>query len=105
MGKGEEDRLPTELSVRPAPEGSIMLTNWSELIGTIGRGKGRQKKRGKALGSPVKSLSHQLERAQLAIAELYQDNRELRIQFMVKNQEVSVLQGHEGSKVWLQRWL
>jgi hypothetical protein len=40
-GKGEEDHLPAELSVRPAPEGSAMLTNWSEPVGTTGRGSGR----------------------------------------------------------------
>jgi hypothetical protein len=41
MGKGEEDRLSTEMSVRPTPEGSVILTNWSEMVGTTGRGSGR----------------------------------------------------------------
>jgi hypothetical protein len=59
----------------------------------------------KALGPPVKSSIQQLEQAQLAIAELYQENRELWRQLAVKNQEVSVSQGHGGSTVWLQRQL
>jgi hypothetical protein len=54
-GKGEEDRLLTELSVRPALEGSVMLTNWSDPVGTTGRGSRRQKEREKALSSPVES--------------------------------------------------
>jgi hypothetical protein len=40
-GKGEEDCLPAELSVHPATEGSTMLTNWSEPVGTTSRGSGR----------------------------------------------------------------
>jgi hypothetical protein len=40
-GKGEEACLPTDLSVRLAPEGSAMVTNWSEPIGTTGIGRGR----------------------------------------------------------------
>jgi hypothetical protein len=100
-GKGEEDRLPTELSVRPAPEGSVMLTNWSEPVGTTGRGSRRQKEREKAPGSPVESPTQQLERAQLAIVELYQENRELWSQLAEKNREVSVSWDREGSTAWL----
>jgi hypothetical protein len=41
LEKREEDHLPAELSVCPAIEGSAMLTNWSEPVGTTGRGGGR----------------------------------------------------------------
>jgi hypothetical protein len=63
------------------------------------------KGKGKSTSLPVESPAQQLERAQLAIAELYQENRELQSQLAAKNREVSVSQGHEGSTVWLQRRL
>jgi hypothetical protein len=66
---------------------------------------GDERKGKKHQGSPVESPTQQLERAQLAIVELYQENRELQSQLAVKNREVSVSQGHEGSTVWLQRRL
>jgi hypothetical protein len=39
-GKREEDCLPAELSVHPTAEGSTMLTNWSEPMGTTSKGSG-----------------------------------------------------------------
>jgi hypothetical protein len=39
--KREEDHLPAEPSICPTIEGSVMLTNWSEPVGTTGRGGGR----------------------------------------------------------------
>jgi hypothetical protein len=62
-------------------------------------------RRTETLGSNVGSPNQQLEQAQLAIAELYQENRELRRQLVVKNQEVSTPQGCEGSTNWLKRQL
>jgi hypothetical protein len=41
----------------------------------------------------------------LAIAELYQENRELRRQLAVKTMEVSASQGYEGNMMWLKRHL
>jgi hypothetical protein len=46
MGKGQEDRLPAELSVCLALEGYAMLTNWSEPVGTTSRGR-RDERKGK----------------------------------------------------------
>jgi hypothetical protein len=40
-GKREEYYLPIELSVHPAIEESMMLTSWSEPVGTISRGSER----------------------------------------------------------------
>ena len=77
-----------------------MLTNWSKHVRAISRGSGRQKGREKAPGSPIKSPIQQLEWDQLSIAKLYQENRELQSQLSMKNQEVSVSQGHGGSVVW-----
>jgi hypothetical protein len=42
---------------------------------------------------------------QLAIAKLYQENRELRQQLAAKTLEVSTSQGHEGNMTWLKRHL
>jgi hypothetical protein len=103
--KGGEDHLPTELSAHPTAEEFTMHTTWLEPVGTTSRGSGRRKGKEKTPGSPVGSPIQQLERAQLAIAELYQENRELRRQLAVKNQEVSTPQGHEGSTDWLKRQL
>jgi hypothetical protein len=71
MEKGEEDGLPAELSIRPAVEESVRFTHWLEPVGTTGRGGGRQKGKEKASGFPVESPAQQLERAKLAIVEIY----------------------------------
>jgi hypothetical protein len=56
-------------------------------------------------GTDVREPSQQLKQAQLAIAELYQENRELRQQLAAKTLEVSASQGHEGNMTWLKRQL
>jgi hypothetical protein len=53
----------------------------------------------------VHESSQQLKQAQLAIAELYQENRELRQQLATKTLEVSTSQGREGNTTWLKRQL
>jgi hypothetical protein len=53
----------------------------------------------------VRELSQQLKQAQLAIVELYQENRELRRQLTMKTLEVSTSQGHKGNVTWLKRQL
>jgi hypothetical protein len=57
------------------------------------------------MGTNVREPSQQLKQAQLAIAELYQENRELRQQLAAKTLEVSASQGHEGNMTWLKRQL
>jgi hypothetical protein len=103
--KREETHLSAELSACPVVEEFVELPHLSELVGIIDRGDGSRKGRGKALGPHVESLIQQLERAKLAIAELYQENRELRHQLVEKYQGITSSQGHAGSMVWLQRWL
>jgi len=87
MKKGEEDHLSDELSVHRTIEESVRFTHWSEPVGTTGRGDRRRKGREKASATSVESPTHQLEQAQLAIAKIYQENKELRCQLAVKDQE------------------
>jgi hypothetical protein len=47
--------------------------------------------------------SQQLQQAKLAIAELYQENMELRQQLVTKAMKMPSMQGHEGNVAWLKR--
>jgi len=47
----------------------------------------------------------QLKQVKLVIAELYQENRELRQQLVTNTIEVLVAQGHKGNVTWLKRHL
>jgi hypothetical protein len=49
--------------------------------------------------------SQQLKQAKLAIAELYQENMELRRQLATKITKASAVRGREGNVAWLKRWL
>jgi cell shape-determining protein MreC len=53
------------------------------------------------MGTNVQDPSQQLKQMQLAIAELYQENKELRQQLATKTIEVSTMQGREGHMTWL----
>jgi hypothetical protein len=95
----------TELSAHPTAEEFIMHATWLEPVGTTSRGSGSRMRRTGVSGSNVENPNQQLEQAQLSIAELYQENRELWRQLVVQNQEVSTPPGHEGSTNWLKRQL
>jgi hypothetical protein len=49
--------------------------------------------------------SQKLKQEKQAIAELYQENRELRQQLATRTIEVSAAQGREGNVTWLKRQL
>jgi hypothetical protein len=103
--KGEEDRLSAELGVRSVVEELMRFTHWSVPVGTT-NSKGRRGKGGeRASGYLDESSVQQLEQDKLMIAELYKENRELRCQLAVKDQEILSSSGHIGSMVWLQRRL
>jgi hypothetical protein len=57
------------------------------------------------MGTNDQDPSQQLKQVKLAIAELYQENRELRQQLATKTIEVSAAQGREGNMTWLKRQL
>jgi hypothetical protein len=103
--EGEGDHPKAEPKVCPACEESVMPTDRSQLVETADKGGKRGKGRSKSSGSSIGNSTQQLEQAQIAIAELYQENTELRRQLAEKTQGVSPLQGHGGSIVWLQRQL
>jgi hypothetical protein len=67
--------------------------------------RGRIMRRTNVVGANIREPTQQLKQAQLAIAELYQENRELRQQLAAKTLEVSASQGHEGKVTWLKRQL
>jgi hypothetical protein len=66
---------------------------------------GRRMRRTDVMGANIREPTQQLKQAQLAIAELYQENKELRRQLAAKTLEVSASQGHEGNMTWLKRQL
>jgi hypothetical protein len=63
----------------------------------------RRTRRMDVMGTNDQDPSQQLKQARLAIAELYQENRELRQQLATKTIEVSTVKGHEGNVTWLKR--
>jgi hypothetical protein len=63
--------------VHPTLEEPVMPTNRSKLVKTAGKGGRRRKGRAEELRSSIKNFTQQLEQAQIAIANLYQENREL----------------------------
>jgi hypothetical protein len=87
VGGGEH--IPTVLSAHPAAEEFMMYATRSEPVETTIRGSGSRMRKTKTFGSKVGNSNQQLEQAQLAIYELYQENRELWRQLAAKNQEVS----------------
>jgi hypothetical protein len=99
--EGEGDRPKAKMSARPTLEESIMPTDHSELVGTIGKGGRRRNGRVEEPGSSIKNFTQQLEHAQFAIAELYHENKKLWCQLEAKTQRIPPPQGHAGSTVWL----
>jgi hypothetical protein len=72
-----ENQIPIESCARSVVEEFLMRAIRLEPVETTSRGSGSRMRRTEASGSNVREPSQQLEQAQLAIAELYQENREL----------------------------
>ena len=53
------------------------------------------------MGSNYQETYEHLKQEKLAIAELYQENRELRPQLATKTMEASIAQDLEGNMMWL----
>jgi hypothetical protein len=76
-----------------------------ELVGRSGHEDRNRARKGDVAGANEETPSQQLEQAKLAIAELYQENRELRRQLATKTVEASAAQSHQGNVAWLKRQL
>jgi hypothetical protein len=75
--EGEVDHPKAELSAHLTLKKSLMLTKHSGLVRTARKGGRRRNGREKASGTTIENSAQQLEQDQLAIVELYQENREL----------------------------
>jgi hypothetical protein len=100
-----ETQVPSEPRTKSVAEELLMHAIRLEPVeGTSQESWGRRR-RTDTEGTDVHEPSQQLKQAQLAIAELYQENRELRQQLAAKTLEASTSQGHEGNMTWLKRQL
>jgi hypothetical protein len=100
-----ETRVPSEPRARSAAEELLMRAIRLEPVEGTSRESWSRMRRTDVEGTDVRESSQQLKQVQLAITELYQENRELRQQLAVKTLEVSASQGHEGNVTWLKRQL
>jgi hypothetical protein len=74
-----------------------------EPAGKSSRNAGSEQGKRMSMGENEEAPSQQLKQAKLAIAELYQENRELRRQLATKTAEASAAQSHGGNMAWLKR--
>jgi hypothetical protein len=100
-----ETQIPSEPCARSTAEELLMRVIQLEPVEVTSRGSGSRTRRTDAMDTNVREPTQQLKQAQLAIVELYQENRELRRQLAAKTLEVSVSQGREGNVTWLKRQL
>jgi hypothetical protein len=82
-----------------------MRVIWLEPIEGPSRETYDRRRRTDTKGIDIRESSQQLNQAQLPIAELYQENRELRHRLEKKTFEASTSQGREGNMTWLKRQL
>jgi hypothetical protein len=100
-----ETQVPTEPCAKSVAEELLMRVIRLEPVeGTSRESWGRRRRTNTESVDVCESLQ-QLKQAQLAIAELYQQNRELRQQLAAKTLEVSASQGREGNATCLKRQL
>jgi cell shape-determining protein MreC len=80
-----------------------MRVVWLEPVEGSSRGISERRRRSGTENMEVQESSQQLKQAQLAISELYQENKELRKQLAEKTVETTTLQSPEGNVNWLKR--
>jgi hypothetical protein len=100
-----ETQVPSEPCARSVVEELLMHAIRLEPVEGTSQESGSRMRRTDAMGTNVRESTQQLKQAQLAIVELYQENRELRRQLAAKTLEVSASQGREGNVTWLKRQL
>jgi hypothetical protein len=100
-----EIQVPNKPRAKSVVEELLMRAIRLEPAEGTSRGSGSRTRRTDVMGTNVREPSQQLKQAQLVVAELYQENRELRQQLAAKTLEMSASQGHEGNVTWLKRQL
>jgi hypothetical protein len=95
--------VPNEPRARSVVEQLLMRAIQLEPVESTSRESGRRARRTNVVGTNVQEPSQQLKQAQLAIAKLYQENKELRQQLATKTIEVSAAKGRVGNVTWLKR--
>jgi hypothetical protein len=94
-----ETQVPNKPRAKSVVEELLMHVIRLEPVEGTSRGSGRRTRRTDVMGTNVREPSQQLKQAQLAVAELYQENRELRQQLAAKTLEVSASQGRRKHDV------
>jgi hypothetical protein len=103
--KPEEIQAPSEPRTQSAAERLLMHVVWLEPVEGSSMGIGERWRKSGDENVNVQELSQQLKQAQLAIAELYQENRELRRQLAERTIETPTSQSRAGNVNWLKRQL
>jgi hypothetical protein len=103
--KPEETQAPNEPHTQSAAEKLLMHVVRLEPVEGSSRGISERQRRSGTENMEVQESSQQLKQAQLAIAELYQENRELRKQLAERTVETTTSQSREGNANWLKRQL
>jgi hypothetical protein len=100
-----EAQAPSEPRAKSVVEELLMRAIQLEPVEGPSRETCDRRRRPDTEGTNIREPSQQLKKVQLAIAELYQENRELRQQLAEKTLEASTSQGREGNVTWLKRQL
>jgi hypothetical protein len=99
--EARETQISDEPRTRPIAEKLLMRVIGLEPLEGTSRESGRKMRRMDATGSNYQETYEHLKQEKLAIAELYQENRELRPQLATKTMEASIAQDLEGNVMWL----
>jgi hypothetical protein len=100
-----EAQVPSELCMKITAKQLLMCSIRLEPVEGLSRETYDRRRRTYIEGTNICKPLQQLKQAQLAIADLYQENIELRQQLATKTLEASTSQGHEGNVTWLKRQL
>jgi hypothetical protein len=101
--EARETRVLNESRSRSVVEKLLMRVVRMKPVEGTSQESGSRMRRMNFMGTNDQDPSHKLKQAILAIAEFYQENRELRQQLATKTIKVSATQGHEGNVKWLKR--
>jgi hypothetical protein len=98
-----KSRITEESRIRSIVEELLRCAIRLEHIGDLSQKNKNRERRADVIGENEKAPSQQLKQSKLAIAELYQENMELRRQLVTKATKAPTTQGPEGNVAWLKR--